>query len=181
MARTRTTIFDMHDTAGRALIGGLDKTTCDLCDEYPAILQIADPVFRSYGGAAQFGGCIATVKCHEDNSRVRELVVQDGRGKVLVVDGGGSLRRALLGDQLAAKALAHGWQGVVIYGAVRDVDVLATLAIGVQALGHIPVRRAADGAGEAGVTVQFAGITCVPGHYLYADHNGIVVAPHALT
>jgi len=171
----------MDNAAGRVLTGTLDKTTCDLCDEYGPVLQVADPVFRSYGGVAQFGGSIATVKCHEDNSRVRELVVQDGQGKVLVIDGGGSLRRALLGDQLAAKALAHGWQGVVIYGAVRDVDVLGTLAIGVQALGHSPVRPAADGAGEEGVTLQFAGLTCVPGHFLYADHNGIVVAPHALT
>ncbi len=171
----------MHDAAGRVLMGGLHKTTCDLCDEYAAVLQIADPVFRSYGGIAQFGGAIATVKCHEDNSRVRELVVRDGQGKVLVIDGGGSLRRALLGDQLAAKALANGWQGVVVYGAVRDVDVLATLGIGVQALGHSPVRPALNGAGEEGVTVQFAGLTCVPGHFLYADHNGVVVAPHALT
>jgi regulator of ribonuclease activity A len=171
----------MHNAADRSFSRGLDKTTCDLCDEYGPVLQVANPVFRSYGGVAQFGGCIATVKCHEDNSRVRELVVQDGRGKVLVVDGGGSLRRALLGDQLAAKALAHGWQGIVIYGAVRDVDVLATLAIGVQALGHSPVRPAVDGAGEEGIPVEFAGITCVPGHFVYADHNGIVVSPHALT
>jgi regulator of ribonuclease activity A len=159
----------------------MDKTTCDLCDEYGSVVQIADPVFRSYGGVAGFGGSLVTVKCYEDNSRVRELVEQDGRGKVLVVDGGGSVRRALLGDQLAAKAMAHGWQGVVIYGAVRDVDVLATLAIGVQAIGHSPLRPATKGVGHQDVIVQFAGITCVPGHFLYADHNGIIVAPHALT
>ena len=137
--------------------------------------------FRSYGGAAHFGGCIATIKCHEDNSRVSELVEQDGHGKVLVIDGGGSLRRALIGDQMAAKAMAHGWHGIVVYGAVRDVDMLATLAIGVQAVGHTPLRPAKNGVGEHGVTVRFAGLTIVPGYFIYADHNGVVVAPHALT
>lgn len=159
----------------------MDKTTCDLCDEYGALLQVADSVFQNYGGIASFGGCIATVKCHEDNSRVRELVEQDGRGKVLVIDGGGSLRRALVGDQLAGKALDHGWQGIVVYGAVRDVDMMATLSIGVHALGHCPVRPAKNGVGEQGVTVRFAGLTVVPGHFLYADRNGMVVAPQALT
>ena len=159
----------------------MDKTTCDLCDEYADLIQVAEPIFRTYGGISHFSGAIATVKCHEDNSRVRELVEQDGRGKVLVIDGGGSVRRALMGDQMAAKALAHGWHGVVIHGAVRDVDVLATLTFGVHAIGVSPVRPANSGAGEAGVTLRFAGITCTPGHYLYADNNGIIVAPRALT
>jgi regulator of ribonuclease activity A len=162
-------------------VSPMEKTTCDLCDEYPAVAQVAQPLFHSYGGIANFSGCIATIKCHEDISRVRELVERDGRQKVLVIDGGGSVRRALLGDQLAAKAVAHGWQGIVINGAVRDIEVMATLPIGVQAIGHIPARPANDGTGEQGVSVRFAGIHFVPGHFLYADRNGIVVAPHALT
>ena len=158
----------------------MDISTCDLCDEHAAIVQVADPVFRSYGGIAAFHGPIATLKCLEDNSRVRELVEQDGHGRVLVVDGGGSLRCALLGDQLAAKALARGWRGIVIFGAVRDVEILGTLSLGIQALGVNPMKSVKNGAGEQGRALRFAGVHFVPGHYLYADRNGIVVAPTAL-
>ncbi len=162
-------------------LGPMEKTTCDLCDEYEAVVQVADPLLHTYGGISNFSGCITTIKCHEDNSRVRELVAQDGQRKVLVIDGGGSVRRALVGDQLAAKAISHGWQGIVVYGAVRDVEVLATLPIGIQAIGHSPIRSAKNGIGEQDVIVRFAGISFVPGQFLYADRNGIVVAPHALT
>jgi regulator of ribonuclease activity A len=159
----------------------MGKTTCDLCDEHAAVIQVADPVFRSYGGLTAFSGAISTLKCHEDNSRVRELVDQKGGGQVLVIDGGASLRRALVGDQLAAKALANGWRGIVVYGAVRDVEILRTLAIGVVALGLQPMRSVKNGVGETGITLRFAGISFVPGHHLYADDNGIVVAPQPLS
>lgn len=158
----------------------MNKTTCDLCDEFESLVQVVDPLFRSYGGVSQFWGCIATIKCHEDNSRVREMVELDGAGKVLVIDGGGSLRRALVGDQLAAKAAAHGWAGIVVYGAVRDVEVLAALPIGVQAMGHSPLRTSKKGIGDEGRIVRFAGVNFVPGHFLYADGNGIVVSAQAL-
>jgi regulator of ribonuclease activity A len=159
----------------------MEKTTCELCDDHAAIVQVVDPVFRSYGGVHAFRGPIATVKCHEDNSRVRELVDQEGHGRVLVVDGGGSLRCALLGDQLAAKALARGWRGIVVYGAVRDVEILGTLSLGIQALGVHPMKSLKKGVGEQDIALHFAGVHFVPGHYLYADVNGIVVAPHALS
>jgi len=97
------------------------------------------------------------------------------------MDGGGSLRRALVGDQLAAIALSNKWQGIVVHGAVRDAEALANLPLGVFALGLCPMRPANAGAGDQGITVQFAGISFEPGHYLYADQNGIVVAPHALS
>jgi regulator of ribonuclease activity A len=159
----------------------LEKTTCDLCDEYPSLVHVAEPLFHSYGGRSRFSGCISTIRCREDNSRFRELIVQDGAGRVIVIDGGGSLRRALVGDQLAAIALSNGWQGIVVHGAVRDAEALADLPLGVFALGLCPMRPANDGVGEQGIIVRFAGISFEPGHYLYADRNGIVVAPHALS
>jgi len=142
---------------------------------------VADPLFQSYGGRSRFSGRISTIRCREDNSRFRELIVQDGIGRVIVIDGGGSLRRALVGDQLAAIALSNRWQGIVVHGAVRDAEALANLPLGVFAMGLCPMRPANDGAGEQGIIVRFAGISFEPGHYLYADRNGIVVAPHALS
>lgn len=158
----------------------MDKTTCDLCDDYPALVQVAEPLFRSYGGTPRFNGRIATIRCHEDNSRFRELILEDGRGRVIVIDGGGSLRRALVGDRLAGIAVTNGWHGIVVHGAVRDAEVLAELPFGVLALGLCPMRPKNDGAGEQGIALHFAGVNFEPGHYLYADRNGIVVAPQAL-
>ena len=158
----------------------MTKSTCDLCDEYAAIVQIADPLFKSYGGRAAFCGQMSTVRCPEDNSLVREWVASDGRGKVLVVDGFGSLRRALLGDQLGEKAVANGWQGIVINGAVRDVEALEKLDLGILALAAIPVKTDKKGAGETDLSLRFAGVTFTPGHYVYADRSGLVVAPNAL-
>jgi len=159
---------------------GMRKTTCDLCDEHESLVQVAELEFRSYGGATRCCGRIETIQCHEDNSRVRDCVDTDGRGKVLVIDGGGSLRRSLLGDQLAAKATSNGWAGILVYGAVRDLDALAGLAIGIFALGHVPLRTAKKGIGEWGKVLRFAGVTFAPGAHLYADLNGIVVSPQAL-
>jgi regulator of ribonuclease activity A len=154
--------------------------TPDLCDAYPDLVQVAEPMFSNFGGRDSFGGQIVTLKCFEDNSLVREQVDTPGQGKVLVVDGGGSLRRALLGDMLAEKAAHNGWEGLVIYGCVRDVDMLAQTDVGVQALASHPLKTDKRGIGELDVKVTFAGITFVPGHYLYADNNGIIVSPSAL-
>lgn len=156
------------------------QSTCDLCDEFESILQIAEAAFASFGGRHAFSGRIATVQCPEDNSLVREMVATDGRGQVLVVDGGGSLRRSLLGDQLAEKAVENGWEGIVINGAIRDVEALAELDIGVMALGVIPLKTEKKGLGSRNVTVHFANVTFTPGHFLYADDNGLIVAPRAL-
>ena len=154
--------------------------TPDLCDAYPDLVQVVEPMFSNFGGRDSFGGQIVTLKCFEDNSLVREQVDQPGHGKVLVVDGGGSLRRALLGDMLAEKAAHNGWEGLVIYGCVRDVDMLAQTDVGVQALASHPLKTDKRGVGELDVKVTFAGVTFVPGHYLYADNNGIIVSPSAL-
>lgn len=150
-------------------------TTPDLCDAHPEVAA-AEPLFRDYGGNAAFCGSIVTIRCFEDNSRVRDLVATDGRGKVLVVDGGGSLRRSLLGDMLAEKAVANGWSGVLVHGCVRDVEALAKLPLGVKALASCPLKTEKLGVGEVDVEVAFAGTVFVPGHWLYADGNGVIVA-----
>ncbi|WP_213877737.1 ribonuclease E activity regulator RraA [Pseudomonas sp. dw_358] len=155
-------------------------STPDLCDAYPEQLQVLDPMFSNFGGRDSFGGQIVTIKCHEDNSLVREQVDQPGKGKVLVVDGGGSLRRALLGDMLAEKAAHHGWEGLIIYGCVRDVDALAQTDVGVQALASHPLKTDKLGVGTLNVKVTFAGVTFNPGEYVYADNNGIIVSPSVL-
>ena len=154
--------------------------TPDLCDAYPDLVQVVEPMFSNFGGRDSFGGEIVTVKCFEDNSRVKELAELDGSGKVLVVDGGGSLRCALLGDMIAERAAHNGWHGVVIYGCIRDVDMLAQTDLGVQALASHPLRSNRRGAGDLDVAVTFGGVTFRPGEYVYADNNGIIVSPSPL-
>jgi regulator of ribonuclease activity A len=154
--------------------------TADLCDEYPDSLQICETGFSSFGGRARFFGQISTIKCFEDNSLVREAVAEPGEGRVLVVDGGGSRRCAMLGDLLAAKAVAKGWSGVLIYGLIRDSAEIADMDLGVKALGTHPLKSVKKGVGERDVVVHFAGVTFVPGEYLYADEDGIVCSDAAL-
>ena len=148
----------------------------DICDDYFEEIAVLDPLFSDYGGRRKFSGEIVTVKCFEDNSLVRDLVNSEGRGRVIVVDGGGSLRRALLGDLLAAKAAENGWQGLLINGCVRDVEILESIDLGVKALNSHPVKTEKLGAGQLDVPVEFAGARVVPGRHLYADTNGVVVA-----
>lgn len=156
------------------------KSTPDLCDQYPDLIQVVEPMFSNYGGRDRFGGEIVTVKCFEDNSCVKQLVETDGLGRVMVVDGGGSMRRACLGDMLAEKASVNGWSGLIIYGCIRDVDEIMATDIGVQALGTHPMKTKKKGIGETQIPVTFGGVTFNPGHYVYADNNGIVVASQLL-
>ncbi len=123
-------------------------TTPDLCDDFSDRIQVVEPGFKSLGGTSVFSGEIVTIKCHEDNSMVREQVFSDGYGKVLVVDGGGSLRKALLGDMLAEQAASNGWQGIIVYGCIRDVEVISQLPLGVQALATHPMKTDKKGLGE---------------------------------
>lgn len=155
-------------------------STPDLCDAHEQEVSVLEPLFANYGGREAFGGEIVTVKCFEDNSLVKEQLAQPGHGRVLVVDGGGSLRRALLGDMIAESAVRQGWSGVVIYGAVRDVDALAALELGVQALGVIPLKTEKRGLGDLNVPLRFAGVDIRPGQYLYADNNGIIISAKPL-
>jgi regulator of ribonuclease activity A len=158
----------------------MQAKTVDLCDQHAAELQVAVPIFRNYGGKIAFCGPISTVQVHEDNVLVRAALEEPGAGRVLVVDGGGSLRCALVGDQLAALGLGNGWAGIVINGCIRDVATLAELSFGVKALAANPLRSAKHGAGARDVPVGFAGLTCTPGQYLYADEDGIIVAQRPL-
>ena len=155
--------------------------TADLCDAHEGRLQICEPIFSSFGGRARFSGKVSTIKCFEDNSLVREAVSEDGNGRVLVVDAGGSLRCAMLGDMLAEKAVANGWQGVVMYGLIRDSADIAGMEIGVRALGTHPLKSVKRGVGERDVDVRFAGVLFEPGAWLYADEDGIVVSPESLS
>ncbi len=160
--------------------------TCDLLDDNSdKAIGVVSPYidgksFKNYGGRTSFGGQAVTVKCFEDNSRVKELLSTDGDGRVLVVDGGGSIRCALLGDMIAESAVKHGWAGVIVYGCVRDVDAMRQMELGVQALASIPQKSTRKGIGEVGVTLQFGGVTIRDGDYVYADNNGILVAAEPL-
>jgi len=156
-----------------------DISTPDLTDEAPDAVAI-ELQWRNFGGVTQFGGQVVTIKCHEDNSLVKACVGEPGGSRVIVVDGGGSLRRALLGDMLAEQAAANGWAGLVIHGAIRDVDQIAATALGVQALGCCPLKTEKLGMGQRDVPVTIAGVTIAPGDYVYADNNGVIVSPRPL-
>ncbi len=158
---------------------GDDFSTCDLCDARMADVGsrffILPPVFRDFGGLPRFRGVVATVRCHEDNSMVRAALDEPGDGRVLVVDGGGSVRRALVGGNVAAAAAKNGWAGIVVDGAVRDVAELAETRVGIRALALIPIPTAKRGAGERDVAVQIHGVWVRPGDRLFADADGIVL------
>jgi regulator of ribonuclease activity A len=154
--------------------------TTDLCDAHEGKLRVAAPIFRSYGGNAAFHGRIATLKLFEDNGLVRQTLDTPGDGRVLVIDGGGSLRRALLGDQLAALAVKNGWAGVVVWGCIRDSVAIGAMELGVLALATHPLKTVKKNLGEAEVPVSFAGIDFRPGEWLYADADGLIVSAERL-
>lgn len=154
--------------------------TADLCDSHAHLLAIAAPIFRSFGGRRRFSGAIATLRCFEDNSLVRERLVEAGHGRVLVIDGGGSLKCALVGDQLGALGVKNGWSGVIVFGCVRDTAALGAMDLGVLALAPHPLKSVKRGVGEREVNVAFAGVSFAPGAYVYADEDGVVVAPAML-
>lgn len=158
----------------------MDFQTADLCDKYEDQLQVCQPMFRSYGGRKRFGGQIATLKLFEDNSLVRKALESPGNGKVLVVDGGASMRRALVGDQLALLGVKNGWAGVIVYGCIRDSAAIGGMDIGVFALGTHPLKTVKRNEGQCDVPVSFGGVTFVPGEYVYADEDGVVVSAQAL-
>jgi regulator of ribonuclease activity A len=149
--------------------------TADLMDQPDDRFGVCEMPLRQYGGQASFHGHIRTVRCLEDNVILRGLLAEPGDGQVLVVDGGGSLRTALLGDLIAGSAVENGWAGIVVNGAVRDVAVLRTLRIGIVALGSNPRRSGKAGAGELDVPTSFGGVTFLPGAKLYADEDGMIV------
>lgn len=154
-------------------------STPDLADEAPQV-QAIGLQFQNYGQNARFCGQAVTIKCHEDNSLVKACVDEPGEGRVIVVDGGGSTRRALLGDMLAEKAAANGWSGLVINGVIRDVDEIGCTALGVQALGTCPIKTEKLGVGQRDIDVEMGGVVIAPGDYIYADNNGVLVSKRSL-
>jgi len=158
--------------------------TPDLCDEFETELgktvRVVAPMFQRYGGRTAFAGEIVTLKIFEDNTLVREIFKENGQGKVLVIDGGGSLRCALVGDQLAILAQQNGWEGVVVYGCIRDSGDINGIDIGVRALNTHPQKTVKKGVGDRNLPVTFGGVTFNPGEFLYADEDGVLVASHPL-
>ncbi len=162
----------------------MDFSTCDFCDAHKAeagdAFRVLPPVYRHFGGRRKFAGPVRTVRCLDDNSSVKALLEGPGQGAVLVVDGGGSLRRALVGGNIAAAAAAHGWAGVLVHGAVRDVAELAAADVGLLALATIPMPTERRTPGQVDVPVQLHGLWIRPGDWLYADEDGTVVSDRAL-
>jgi regulator of ribonuclease activity A len=154
--------------------------TADLCDAHHEHIQIAEPLLRPFGGRARFFGPMSTVKAYEDNTQVRRALDEPGLGRVLVIDGGGSLRCAMLGDQLASLAQRNGWSGVIVHGCIRDSEDIAKMDLGVLALGTHPKKTEKRGEGQRDLVVRFAGVDFVPGHNVYADPDGIVTSERPL-
>lgn len=158
------------------------KTICtaDLCDAHRDNIGVAEPLFRAFGRKKSFGGVIATLKVFEDNSLLRKTLETNGNQRILVVDGGGSLRCALLGDNLAKLLETNHWAGIVIYGCIRDSAVINQMDVGVRALSTSPLKSIKRNEGQVDIPVKFAGVHFVPGHFLYADEDGIIVSSQKL-
>lgn len=154
--------------------------TSTLCDIYSDQVDVVEPIFSSFGGKSAFHGKITTVKCFESNGLIEEVLEEDGTGRVLLVDGGGAVRRALIDAELAQLAEDNHWEGIVVYGAVRQIDILENLNLGIQALAPIPVGAEASEVGEIDTPVNFGGVTFFPEDYLYADLTGIVLSQEEL-
>ncbi len=156
-------------------------TNADLYDDHGDISQTCSTQFQDYGAIRRFSGPIRTVQCYRDNQLFRALLDEPGHGAVVVVDGGGSLESALMGDLIAAKGLKNGWAGVVIRGAIRDSVAIGKMNFGTKALGVNAAKSSKAGVGTVDGVIEFGGVRFEPGHWIYCDADGILVAPHALT
>lgn len=155
----------------------MNYKTSYLCDNFPESVDVVGPIFKDYGGISNFWGIITTIKCYESTSLIFEVLSTDGQGRVLLIDAGESKRRAVIDYNLAKLAFDNNWKGIVCYGSVRDVDELQSLKIGIKAIASIPVLADDTNEGEIDIPVNFAGVTFLPGDYLYADSTGIVISP----
>ena len=158
----------------------MEYNTSELCNIYADLIDVVEPIFCNYGGRSSFGGQVVTVKCFENNGLIAQLLESDGTGKVLVIDGGGSTRRALLDIYIVQAAANNNWEGIVCYGSVRDVDALEEIDIGVQGLVSIPVGASDQMTGESDLAINFGGVTFLPDDHIYADNTGIILSPDAL-
>jgi len=158
----------------------MQHATADLCDKHIDKLQVAEPIFVDFGAIACFEGEIHTLKVFEDNTLVRTALETDGTGKVLVIDGGGSFRCALVGDNLVALAIQNNWRGMVVYGCIRDSRQISEMEVGLKALNTNPTKCVKRNEGQENIDIRFAGVDFKPGAYLYADEDGIVVSDFQL-
>ncbi|WP_371193499.1 ribonuclease E activity regulator RraA [Glaciecola sp. SC05] len=158
----------------------MEINTSELCDMYADRIDVVEPIFTSYGGAISYAGEVTTIKCFEDRGLVDKVLATNGIGKVLLIDGGGSLRRALIDTDNVQMAVDNGWEGIICYGAVRDVDLLEEFSIGIHAISAIPVAAESREIGDLDIAVNFAGVTFLPEDLVYADGTGIVLSPEPL-
>ncbi|TKB45336.1 ribonuclease E activity regulator RraA [Thalassotalea mangrovi] len=158
----------------------MEYNTSELCNLYTDLVDVLEPMLSNYGGRSSFGGQVVTIKCFEANGLISQMVENDGTGKVLVIDGGGSARKALVDSYIAEAAAKNGWEGIICYGSVRDVDALEEIDIGIQAMVSIPVGAVDNDDGEIDVAVNFAGVTILPEDHIYADNTGVVLSPDPL-
>ncbi len=154
--------------------------TSELCDLYAEQVDVVEPIFSSFGGVSNFYGKVTTVKCFESNGLIAEVLEENGEGRVLVIDGGGAVRRSLIDAELAQLAVDNGWEGIIVYGAVRQIQQLENLDIGIHALAPIPVSADESSAGESDIPVNFGGVTFFPEDYIYADLTGIILSQEPL-
>jgi len=154
--------------------------TPDICDRYESQVTLLNLPLQNFGMRSAFWGQVVTVRCFQDNSKVRDVLSQNGKGKVLVVDGHGSCQKALMGDQVAIMAIDNGWEGVIIYGAVRDVMALSQMELGIKALDTSPFKTEKRGAGDVNVTLTMQNQMVQPGDYIYADWNGVLLSQQEL-
>jgi regulator of ribonuclease activity A len=158
----------------------MECNTSELCNIYAELVDVLDPIFCNYGGRSSFSGQVVTVKCFEDNGIIQQVVAQDGQGKVLVIDGGGSTRRALIDLKIAITAANNGWEGIICHGSVRDVDAIEEIDFGIQGLVSIPVGASSQAIGESEIAINFAGVSFFPDDHIYADNTGIILSPEPL-
>ncbi len=166
----------LNDTKGNPM--RID--TSELCDIYLDQVDVVEPIFSSFGGVSEFYGKVTTVKCFEQNGLIAEILEEQGEGRVLLVDGGGAVRRALIDADLAQLAADNGWEGIIVYGAVRQLSQLENINIGIQALAPIPVGADENNQGESDIPVNFGGVTFFPEDYVYADLTGIILSQEVL-
>lgn len=154
--------------------------TSELCDLYAEQVDVVEPIFSSFGGVSHFYGKVTTVKCFESNGLIAEVLEENGEGRVLVIDGGGAVRRGLIDAELAQLAVDNGWEGIIVYGAVRQIQQLENLDIGIHALAPIPFSADESSASESDIPVNFGGVTFFPEDYIYADLTGIILSQEPL-
>lgn len=158
----------------------MEYNTSELCDIYADMVDVVEPMFMNFGGKSSFGGQITTIKCFEHLGLITEMVQQPGIGRVLLIDGGGSLRRALIDSDIAQMAFENDWEGIIVYGCIREVDLLEDINIGIQSLASMPAGADDSKSGEVDVAVNFGGVTFLPDDHVYADSTGIILSAEAL-